>query len=106
MTSPGLAARARPVLWGACSCLTRADASSVGLSHSAFDDDAAATNVKLGDFLLLNARAALRAQSWTLVAFVDNILDADRPTFASSARQPQVFAPRPRRVGVSAAYRF
>ena len=39
-------------------------------------------------------------------AFVDNILDADRPTFASSARQPQVFAPRPRRFGMSAAYTF
>lgn len=96
----------RHELSGDLEFLTRADASYVGVSHSAFDDDAAAANVKLGDFLLLNARAALRAQSWTLVAFIDNILDADRPTFASSARQPQVFAPRPRRFGMSAAYTF
>ncbi|MDO9430988.1 MAG: TonB-dependent receptor [Phenylobacterium sp.] len=85
--------------------LARADASYIGVSHSAFDNGGAA-NVKLGDLLLLNVRASLRAQAWTLGAFVDNILDSDRPTFATSARQPQVSAPRPRRFGLSAIRTF
>ncbi len=85
--------------------LARGDASYVGISHSAFDTGTAA-DVKLGGLLLLNARASVQTTSWTLGAFVDNILDDDRPTFATAARQPQVFAPRPRRFGMSAVYAF
>jgi iron complex outermembrane receptor protein len=85
--------------------LLRADAAYVGTSDSAFDTGSAA-NVKLGDLLLLNARALLRTPAWTLAAFVDNVLDTDRPTFATTGRQPQVFAPNPRRFGLSVAYAF
>jgi outer membrane receptor protein involved in Fe transport len=85
--------------------LTRADAAYVGASDSAFDRGSAA-NVKLGDLLLLNLRASLRTSAWTLGAFVENVLDTDRPTFATAGRQPQVFAPGPRRFGVSVGYAF
>lgn len=85
--------------------LVRADAAYVGASDSAFDTGSAA-NVKLGDLLLLNARASLATPSWTFVGFVENLLDTDRPTFATTGRQPQVFAPNPRRFGLSVAYAF
>jgi iron complex outermembrane receptor protein len=85
--------------------LLRGDASYVGTSHSAFDT-ASVIDVDLGNYWLLNARATLRGQAWSLSAFVENLTDTDDPSFATAGRQPQVFAPRPRQIGVSASYDF
>lgn len=92
-------------LTGGLDLLARGDASYIGISHSAFDTSAA-NDAKLGNILLLNARLTLRGQGWSLGGYVENLLDSDRPTFATTGRQPQVFAPRPRRFGVAASYEF
>ncbi|HEY9236469.1 MAG TPA: TonB-dependent receptor [Phenylobacterium sp.] len=85
--------------------LLRADGAYVGRSHSAFDRRSA-NDVALGDYWLFNARGSLRTRRWTLSAFVENLSDADRPSFATTGRQVQAFAPRPRQVGLSVAYDF
>lgn len=85
--------------------LLRADAAYVGRSHSSFDVESA-IDVDLGEYWLLNARGSLRTQNWTFGVFVENLMETNDPTFATGGRQPQVFYPRPRQVGVSAKYDF
>ena len=94
----------RETPWGA-ELMLRADASYVGTSHSTFKGGSAGDQ-KLGGMWLFNARAVLKARNWSLGVFGENLTDADRPTFANTVRPPQVFAPRPRRVGLSVAYSF
>lgn len=83
----------------------RGDASYVGASHSTFDPGVG-VDQKLGDYWLLNARAGVRGPGWTVGAYIENLTDSDTATFATTGRQPQVFAPRPRRFGVTASYDF
>src|SRR5690606_8724906 len=92
-------------LSGGLQLLLRGDAAYVGRSHSAFDA-ASAIDVELGAYWLLNARATLQARDWRLSVFAENLTATDDPSFATSGRQPQVFAPRPRQFGVSATYDF
>lgn len=92
-------------LGGDVQLLLRGDAAYVGRSHSAFDV-ASATDVELGDYWLFNLRGGVRTANWTLNVFVENLTNTDDPSFATSGRQPQVFAPRPRQFGVSAIYDF
>jgi outer membrane receptor protein involved in Fe transport len=83
----------------------RADAAYVGSSHSTFKPGVG-VDVALGDYWLINTRAVVRGASWSLGAYVENLSDSDAASFASTGRQPLVFAPRPRRIGVTAAYEF
>lgn len=92
-------------LGGGVELLLRSDASYVGRSHSTFNPGVG-SDVALGDYWLFNARAFVRTARWTIGAFVDNITDVDAAGFATTARQPLTFAPRPRRVGMTATYGF
>ncbi len=85
--------------------LLRGDVAYVGPSHSTFQPGVGA-DVALGDIWLLNLRATVRGGDWSLAAYVDNAADANSPEFATTGRQPTVFAPRPRRFGLVAAYAF
>lgn len=90
---------------GGLELLVRGDAAYVGVSHSTFDPGVG-VDTKLGDFWLLNARAVVRGPAWSLGAYVENLTDTDSAAFATTGRQPQVFAPRPRRFGLTASYDF
>ncbi|WP_369059293.1 TonB-dependent receptor [Caulobacter sp. 73W] len=85
--------------------LLRADATHTGRSHSAFASSSA-DDTRLGGVMLVNLRAGVRTHAWNLGAYVENVLDDDSPSFASTGRQPQVYGPRPRRVGVAVGYAF
>lgn len=85
--------------------LFRADATHTGRSHSAFASSAA-DDTRLGGVMLVNLRASVRTQGWNVGAYVENLLDDDAPSFASTGRQPQVYGPRPRRLGVTVGYDF
>ncbi|WP_269713732.1 TonB-dependent receptor plug domain-containing protein [Caulobacter sp. NIBR2454] len=83
----------------------RADATYTGSSHSAFAS-APADDTRLGDMLLVNLRMTVKSQAWSLGAYAENLLDDDAASFATTGRQPQIFGPRPRRLGVVAGYSF
>ncbi len=85
--------------------LVRADATHTGRSHSAFASSAA-DDTRLGGVMLVNLRASVRGEGWNVGAYVENLLDDDAPSFASTGRQPQVYGPRPRRLGVTVGYDF
>lgn len=95
----------RRELDGGLELTVRGDAAYVGVSHSTFDPGVG-VDEKLGDYWLLNTRAAVRGPRWTLAAYIENLTDTDAATFATTGRQPQVFAPRPRRFGLAASYEF
>lgn len=85
--------------------LLRADATHTGRSHSAFASSSA-DDTRLGGVMLIGMRAVAQAERWNIGAYVENLLNDDAPSFASTGRQPQVYGPRPRRVGVTLGYSF
>ena len=89
--------------WG--ELLLRGEAGYTGSSNSTFKAGAA-NDVKLGHVWLFNAHASLTAGDWSLGVFGENLTDVDRSVFANTARPPQVYAPRPRRFGISISRRF
>lgn len=92
-------------LTGGMELLLRADGAYVGASHSTFDP-AAANDVNMGEYWLWNARAVLRSAAWSLAVYAENLTDVEGISFATTGREPQVFAPRPRRLGMSISYDF
>ena len=85
--------------------LLRGDLSYTGRSHSTFKPGVGA-DAALGDFWLLKLRATFRADDWTLEAFVDNVTDTHAADFATTGRQPAIYAPRPRHFGLTVSYAF
>jgi len=85
--------------------MVRGDAAYVGTSHSTFDPGQG-NDAELGDYWLLNLRAAVRAGDWSFGLYGENLADADQAVFATTGRLPQAFAPRPRRFGLTASYDF
>ena len=85
--------------------LLRGDLSYTGRSHSTFKSGVG-SDTALGDFWLLKLRATYRADDWSLEAFVDNVTDSDAAEFATAGRQPAIYAPRPRRFGLTVSYAF
>lgn len=85
--------------------LLRGGVTYTGRSHSTFQPGVG-VDQPLGDTWRLDLRATLRADDWRLSAYVDNATDADGPEFATTGLHPTVFAPRPRRFGVTASYAF
>lgn len=83
----------------------RTDAAFVGPSNSTFKPGVG-VDVALGDYWLVNTRAVVRGSSWSLGAYIENLTGTDEPGFATTGRQPLVFAPRPRRFGLTATYDF
>ena len=95
----------RRELGGGLEFMLRGDAAYVGRSNSTFNPGGVA-DVALGDYWLINTRAFVRAARWTISAFIENLTDADDPSFATTGRQPLSIAPRPRRFGLTATYDF
>jgi len=83
----------------------RGDLSYTGRSHSTFKPGVG-SDTALGDFWLLKLRATFRADDWSLEAFIDNVTDTHAAEFATAGRQPAIYAPRPRRFGVTVSYAF
>lgn len=70
------------------------------------DLDGGRNDYELDAFSLLNASISLEAESWTITAFVNNLLDEDRATYGASTSRGVISAARPRSLGLRAAYQF
>lgn len=85
--------------------LLRGDLSYAGASHSSFNPGVG-SDTALGDFWLMKLRATLRADDWFFAAYVDNVTDTHAAEFATAGRNPAIYAPRPRRFGLTLSYAF